>query len=267
MKDKEEKDKEEIREYIRKNYSEVARKGSEAGCCSAGCSCGGPQLNIIDVSRNLGYSENDCQAVPMEANMGLGCGNPIAIAMLAEGEVVLDLGSGGGFDCFLARQQVGETGSVIGVDMTPEMVKLARQNAARSGYNNVEFRLGEIEHLPVADNSVDVIISNCVINLSLDKQQVFNDAYRVLKPGGRISISDIVATAELPEILKDDLASRAGCIAGAEHVEKIRTMLQQAGFRNISMNPKDNSREIINSWVPGKKLEELVASYIIEAKK
>ncbi len=260
-------DKEEIREYIRKNYSEVAQKGSEGGCCSSGCSCGGPQFNIIDVSRNLGYSENDCQGVPLGANMGLGCGNPIALASLAEGEVVLDLGCGGGFDCFLARQQVGETGLVIGVDMTPEMVKLARQNAAKSGYNNVELRLGEIEHLPVADNSIDVIISNCVINLSLDKQQVYNDAYRVLKSGGRISISDVVATAELPDVIKNDLASRAGCIAGAEPVETIRTMLQQAGFQSINLIPKDNSWEIINSWVPGKNLGDFVASYIIEAKK
>jgi arsenite methyltransferase len=171
----------------------------------------------------------------------------------------------GGFDCFLARAQVGETGHVIGVDMTPEMVKLARENAQKSGYTNVEFRLGEIEHLPVADESVDVIISNCVINLSLEKEQIFKEAYRVLKPGGRISISDIVATAEMPEQIRQDLTMMTGCIAGAEHVENIRTMLQNAGFKDIKLTPKDNSREILKSWVPGRNVEDFVSSYIIEA--
>ncbi len=259
--------KEEIRDSVRKNYSEVALKGSKGGCCSGGCSCSGPQLNIKETALNIGYSESDCKDIPIEANMGLGCGNPVAIAALKEGEAVLDLGSGGGFDCFLARKQVGETGFVIGVDMTPEMIKLSRQNAEKSGYKNVEFRLGEIEHLPVADGAVDVIISNCVINLSLDKQQVFNEAYRVLKSGGRISIADVVATAELPESIKNDLASMAGCIAGAEYAENIRIMLQNAGFENISLFPKDNSNEIIKSWVPGKNVEEFVASYMIEAEK
>jgi arsenite methyltransferase len=199
--------------------------------------------------------------------MGLGCGNPIAIAALKAGETVLDLGSGGGFDCFLARRRVGEAGAVIGVDMTPDMIRLARANAEKSGYSNVEFRLGEIEHLPVADNAVDVIISNCVINLSLDKEQVYRDAYRVLKPGGRLSISDVVATAELPEPVKQDLKLLAGCIAGAEHADKVRLMLRDAGFVNIVLTPKDNSREIIASWVPGRNLEDYVASYIIEANK
>jgi SAM-dependent methyltransferase len=199
--------------------------------------------------------------------MGLGCGNPIAIAALKEGETVLDLGSGGGLDCFLARRQVGEKGFIIGVDMTPEMIKLARKNAEKSGYVNVEFRLGEIEHLPVADSSVDVIISNCVINLSLDKQKVFNEAFRVLKSGGRLSISDVVATAELPEQIRHDLTMMTGCIAGAEYVETIKNILQTAGFSNIRMIPKDNSKEIISSWVPNRNVEEFVASYIIEAEK
>lgn len=259
--------KEEVKDFIRKNYSRVALQGSAGGCCSGGCSCNGPQVNIKEAAFKIGYAESDFKDIPAQANMGLGCGNPIAIAALKAGEVVLDLGSGGGFDCFLARKQVGESGFVIGVDMTPEMIKLARQNAEKSGYKNVEFRLGEIEHIPAADGSVDVIISNCVINLSLDKQQVFNEAYRVLKPGGRISISDVVATAAVPESIKNDLASMAGCIAGAEYVENIRTMLQNAGFENIRLFPKDNSKEIIKSWVPGKNVEEFVASYMIEAEK
>jgi SAM-dependent methyltransferase len=259
--------KEDIREFIRNNYSEVAQKGSAGGCCGGGCSCSSPQVNIKDAAIKIGYSENDLNDVPMEANMGLGCGNPIAIADLKEGEVVLDLGSGGGFDSFLARKQVGEMGFVIGVDMTPEMIKLARKNAEESGYKNIEFRLGEIEYLPVADEAVDVIISNCVINLSLDKQQVFNEAYRVLKPRGRISISDVVATAEIPEHIKNDLTNVSGCIAGAEYVDNIENMLKNAGFVSIRMFPKDNSKEIIKSWVPDKNVEEFVASYIIEAEK
>jgi len=186
---------------------------------------------------------------------------------LKEGEVVLDLGSGGGIDCFLARRQVGETGHVIGVDMTPDMIKLARKNAEQSAYTNIEFRLGEIEHLPVANSSVDVIISNCVINLSLDKKKVFKEAFRVLKPGGRLSISDVVATAQLPQNIKQDLALIASCIGGAEYVEDIKTMLQNVGFKDIQMTPKDNSREIVKSWAPDKNIEDFVASYIIEAVK
>jgi len=199
--------------------------------------------------------------------MGLGCGNPLAIAALRSGETVLDLGSGGGFDCFLARKQVGPDGLVIGVDMTPDMVMLARQNAQKAGYDNVSFRLGEIEHLPVADDSVDVIISNCVINLALEKEQVFRDAFRVLKNGGRLSISDIVATAELPERIKNDLTMLSGCIAGAEYIENLHTMLLSAGFKDIRLEPKDNSRDILQTWVPGSKAEDYVASYIIEATK
>jgi arsenite methyltransferase len=260
-------DKEDIKEFIIKNYSDVALQGSTGGCCSSACCCSGQQINIKDASINIGYSESDLEGIPIESNMGLGCGNPIAIAGLKEGEIVLDLGSGGGFDCFLARKQVGESGYVIGVDMTPEMVKLARQNAEQSAYKNIEFRLGEIEHLPVADDSIDVIISNCVINLALDKQQVFNETYRVLKAGGRLSISDIVATEEIPDSIKNDLASWAGCIAGAELIDNIEIMLKNAGFENISLIPKENSDEIISSWFTGKNLEKLVASYIIEAEK
>lgn len=257
--------KEDIRDYIRKNYAQVANKGAGNGCCGGGCSCSGPSLNINEASIKIGYTEGDLLNAPIEANMGLGCGNPIAIAAIKEGEVVLDLGSGGGFDCFLAQRQVGDTGYVIGVDMTPDMIKLARKNAEDSGYTNIEFRLGEIEHLPVADNSVDVIISNCVINLSLDKQQVFREAFRVLKPGGRLSTSDVVATAQLPEKIKQDLSLIASCIGGAEYVDDIKQMLQNAGFKDIVMTPKNNSREIVKSWAPNKNIEDFVASYTIEA--
>lgn len=259
------KNKEEIRDFIRKNYAEVAKQGSEGGCCGGGCSCGGAPLDISEASIKMGYTEDDLSNVTGDANMGLGCGNPIAIAALKEGEVVLDLGSGGGFDCFLARQRVGESGYVIGVDMTPDMIKLARKNVEESEYTNMEFRLGEIEHLPVADNSVDVIISNCVLNLSLDKEQVFKEAFRVLKPGGRLSISDVVATTQLPENIKRDLALIASCIGGAEYVEDIKAMIEKSGFKNILLTPKDNSREIIKEWAPNKNIEEYVASYIIEA--
>lgn len=259
--------KEEIRDSIRKNYAEVAQKGSQGGCCGGGCSCSGPSLDIHETSSLIGYSEGDLLHAPTEANMGLGCGNPIAIAALKEGEVVLDLGSGGGFDCFLARAQVGVTGTVIGVDMTPDMIRLARDNAEESGYTNVDFRLGEIEHLPVADCTVDVIISNCVINLALDKEQVFQEAYRVLKPTGRLSISDVVATAPLPQNVKEDLSLIANCIGGAEYIETIEGMLRNSGFENIRMTPKDNSKEIIHSWAPDRSPEDYVASYLIEAVK
>ena len=260
-------DKNEKRRLIMKNYAAVANSQGANGCCGSGCSCSGTAVDARDVSRLLGYSEEDLNSVPDAANMGLGCGNPLAIAALKPGETVLDLGSGGGFDCFLARRQVGPEGLVIGVDMTPDMVMLARQNAQKAGYTNVSFRLGEIEHLPVADSTVDVIISNCVINLALDKEQVIQDAWRVLKIGGRLSISDVVATAELPEQIKNDLAMLAGCIAGAEYVENLRTMLEQAGFKDIRLTPKENSRDILSSWVPDSQAEDYVASYIIEATK
>lgn len=261
------KEKASIKEFIRKNYSQVAAKGSGEGCCSGGCSCSCVPTDISEASQRIGYSKDELVNVPLDANMGLGCGNPIAIAALKDGEKVLDLGSGGGLDCFLAREQVGKTGYVIGVDMTWEMVELARKNAEKSGYTNVEFRLGEIEHLPVADASVDVIISNCVINLSLDKEQVFKEAFRVLKPGGRLSTSDVVATAQLPEEVKQNLELVASCIGGAEHVEVIKEMLHHAGFEDIRLTPKENSSEIIKSWAPDMNIEDFVASYVIEAMK
>lgn len=259
--------KEKIRDYIRKNYAKIALKNSEDNCCDNGCCCGNSSIDINEASAYIGYTENDLNGVPKDANMGLGCGNPISIAKLKKGETVLDLGSGGGLDCFLARREVGEEGYVIGIDMTPEMIKLARKNVIESGCSNIEFRLGEIEHLPVADASVDVIISNCVINLSLDKRKVFSEAFRVLKSGGRLSISDVVATVKLPQDIKKDLAMIASCIGGAEYVEDLKDLLKKAGFINITMRPKDNSNEIVKSWVSEKNIEDYVASFIIEATK
>ncbi len=262
-------DREDIRDYIRNNYADVAQRSSAGGCCSSGCGCGcsGTPVDVSEVSAGIGYTEDDLASMPPEANMGLGCGNPITSAALKKGETVLDLGCGGGIDCFLARKRVGDTGHVIGVDMTPEMIKLARKNAQKAGYPNVEFRLGEIENLPVADDSMDVIISNCVINLSQNKKQVFKEVFRVLKPGGRLSVSDVVATAQLPKHIKQDPDLIAGCIGGAESIEDIRTMLRDAGFHDIRLTPKDNSREIIGSWAPGSGIENFVASYAIEAVK
>jgi ubiquinone/menaquinone biosynthesis C-methylase UbiE len=199
--------------------------------------------------------------------MGLGCGNPQAIAALRQGETVLDLGAGGGFDCFLAAKQVGSTGRVIGVDMTADMVSKARGNAAKLGASNVDFRLGEIEHLPVSDASIDVILSNCVINLSPDKAAVFREAFRVLKPGGRLAISDVVATKEVPTGLADSLASMAACIAGAAAVSTVRAMLAEAGFSDVAVDVSEQSRSFIREWVPGSGAEDFVASASIRAVK
>jgi SAM-dependent methyltransferase len=247
---------------VLENYSEVAKRGS-SGCGPATSCCGGGEI----VSTRFGYSEEDVASVPQGADMGLGCGNPQAIAALRPGETVLDLGSGGGFDCFLAARQIGETGRVIGVDMTPEMVRKARANAQKGGFANVEFRLGEIEHLPVGDGTVDVILSNCVINLSPDKPAVFHDAFRVLKPGGRLAVADVVATAELPEDIRDDMALRAGCVGGAAAIDELEQMLLATGFERIRIRPKDESREFIREWSPGRRIEDYVVSATIEAVK
>ncbi|MCK4573352.1 MAG: arsenite methyltransferase, partial [candidate division Zixibacteria bacterium] len=210
---------------------------------------------------------DEMTSVPDGANLGLGCGNPQAIANLKPGETVIDLGSGAGFDCFLAANRIGSEGRVIGVDMTADMIGRARENAEKGGYWNVEFRLGEIEHLPVADNSADVIISNCVINLSPDKASVFRDAFRVLKPGGRLAVSDVVATAELPEKIRNDMAMYSGCISGAASIDNLQKMMAEAGFENISIKPKNESREFIREWAEGSRIEDYVVSALIEAVK
>jgi len=260
--------KDEIRSAVREKYGKVAVAGqSGCGCSSSSC-CGTAHDALAeDISRGLGYSEDDVTAVPEGANMGLGCGNPQAIESLQPGETVLDLGSGGGFDCFLAARAVGDSGHVIGVDMTPEMINKSRRNAEKAGVGNVDFRLGELENLPVADGIVDVIISNCVINLSPDKEKVFSEAFRVLKKGGRLAISDVVATAELPDNLKNDMAFHTGCIAGASSVEALESILHRTGFGNIRINPKAESRTFIRDWMPGSKIEDYVISAIIEAVK
>lgn len=255
-----------IRGEVRKRYAEVA--AGKGGCCSSSsCSCSEQAIETIEDATRLGYSEEDLSTVPDGSNLGLGCGNPQAIAAMKPGETVVDLGSGAGFDCFLAVRQVGPSGLVIGVDMTPEMVSKARENARKGGYENVEFRLGEIEHLPIADNSVDVIISNCVINLSPDKAQVFREAYRVLKPGGRLAVSDVVATRPLSEQVKSNLAAYCGCIGGAALAADMEAMLAEAGFSSIRIQLNEASREFIKDWFPGSGVENEVVSAIIEAKK
>ncbi|MCU7922805.1 MAG: arsenite methyltransferase [Candidatus Thiodiazotropha sp. (ex Dulcina madagascariensis)] len=258
------------RQEVRQAYAKVAIADSENSACGNGSSCCGVSddsaINTL-ISTRLGYSLEDLAKAPVGADMGLGCGNPGAIASLRPGEMVVDLGSGGGFDCFLAAAEVGDEGGVIGVDMTPDMVSKARANALRGKYANVEFRLGEIEHLPIADDTADVIISNCVINLSPDKAQVFRDAFRVLKPGGRLAISDVVATTELPEAMRNDPQLIAGCMGNASLIEALEGLMREAGFISISIQPKDESREFIRDWAPGLGVEEYVVAATIEAVK
>ena len=222
----------EIRKSVRAGYAKIAKEGSS--CCNkSGASCCNSKQSARDISKSIGYSEEDINNAPDEANLGLGCGNPLALASLKEGETVLDLGSGAGFDCFLAANKVGEKGRVIGVDMTPEMLEKARENARKNNYTNVEFRLGEIESLPIPDNFVDIIISNCVINLSPDKNRVFQEAYRVLKPGGRLMVSDIVLTKELPDFIRSSVQAYIGCISGAMLEEEYLGAIEAAGFQDV----------------------------------
>jgi len=225
--------KEEVRKTVREGYAQVAKSGSS--CCAPQSSCCCSSNAATDISKKIGYSDQDIESVPDGANLGLGCGNPVALASLKEGEVVLDLGSGAGFDCFLAANIVGKTGKVIGVDMTPEMIEKARENARKGGYTNVEFRLGEIENLPTADNYVDAIISNCVINLSPEKDRVFRDAFRVLKPGGRLMVSDIVLMSELPDSIKKSVAAYVSCVAGAAMKDEYMENIKSAGFKEVTI--------------------------------
>jgi len=247
-------EKDKIRNEVRKTYGAMARHrvpccgtaptsgtqkrqslaGENATCCESTPGCGTSNLETA-ANQNVGYTDEQLAAIPEEAFLGLGCGNPTALASLRQGETVLDLGAGAGIDCFLAAKVVGETGRVIGVDMTAEMLDRARENAAKHHYANVEFRLGEIENLPVADGSVDAILSNCVINLSPEKQRVFAEAYRVLKPGGRMVVSDIVLLKDLPETIKDDVEAYVACIAGASRKEEYLAMIRDAGFRQIEL--------------------------------
>jgi len=246
-----------IRSQVRTAYAKVA---NGAGGCSVGC-CGTSGTG----SMAMGYSAEELAAAPAGADMGLGCGNPQAIAALRSGETVLDLGSGGGFDCFLAAKRVGRTGKVIGVDMTPEMVSKARANARKVEAMNVEFRLGEIEHLPVADGSVDVILSNCVINLCPDKAAVFRDAFRVLKAGGRLAISDVVALKEMPAELTRSVEAMTGCVAGSAETTYLEKILREAGFEEVRIVPRPESSAIIAQCMPG--AESYVASATIEGRK
>jgi SAM-dependent methyltransferase len=250
-----------IRAAVRQAYGAVATQDRQSGCCGSGSSCCGPGSS----SKQLGYTDADIAAVPEGADLGLGCGNPQIIAGLRPGECVLDLGSGAGFDAFLAAQQVGPTGHVIGVDMTPEMIDRANANAEKTGLVHVDFRLGKIEHLPVDDASVDVIMSNCVINLAPDKPTVYREAFRVLKPEGRLAISDVVAIAEIPAEIAADPAAFTGCVAGAASVAELEWMIAAAGFADVRIAVQEQSRTLIEEWRPGGGAEQFVASALIEA--
>jgi len=258
----------EIKDNIQETYSDLAIANDEGQCCGNLFSCcGAPGQVDVEYSEKLGYSKEEILSVPEGSNMGLGCGNPQALANLKIGEKVLDLGAGGGFDVFLAAKKVGISGKAIGVDMTSAMIKKARQNAEKHGIMNVEFLLGEIENLPLANSSVDVVISNCVVNLSLNKQKVFNEVFRVLKEGGRLAISDIVATQTLPDIIKNDLKMYSACIAGAMGIEELRNILYSAGFVDIVINVNYESRAFIKNWAPEKNAENFIASAQITANK
>ena len=276
--------KEKIKKYVRQIYGNVATRGGyrkdslmASSCCESdqpepgknqmSCGCGEKNLDADQMSAFLGYSKEDLESVPDGSNLGLGCGSPKTIASIKKGETIIDLGSGGGFDSFLAARETGDKGLVSGVDMTPEMVALARENKAKAKAENVEFRLGEIEHLPVENDLADLIISNCVINLSPEKHKVYKDAFRVLKPGGRLAISDIVALKELPETIKQDLSMVSACIGGAATIEDTKLMLKGAGFNNINITPKKVNQELIDEWLPGSRVGEYVVSAYIEAKK
>lgn len=276
-------DDETLREAVRARYRAIAtgeatlgegnksNADSDSCCCSSAPSSEPQQTDccssVESQASTLGYSADDIASVPDGANLGLGCGNPVAIASLRQGQVVLDLGAGAGFDAFLAAREVGPTGRVIGVDMTPEMVSKARANARNSGFTQVEFRLGEIEALPVADATVDVIISNCVINLCPNKRPVYQEAFRVLKPGGRIVVSDVVAREELSDDVKKDLALYSGCLSGATLISDLEKILADAGFTDVAIRPKGNSDEVITSWESKRGFEQKVFAAEVTAHK
>lgn len=270
-------DPETLREEVRRRYGSIAKGDStlndsdksEGGCCSPGSS-GNAQTGCCKVeeqAHTLGYSNVDLSGIPDGANLGLGCGNPVALASLQPGQTVLDLGAGAGFDAFIAARAVGPTGRVIGVDMTSEMVSKARANAKKGGYTQVDFRLGEIEALPVADASVDVIISNCVINLCPDKRAVYQEAFRALRPGGRLAVSDVVARAELPDEVKQDLSLHSGCLAGATAQADLVRILEEVGFADIVIRAKGNSDEVITSWESKRGFESEVFAAEVTATK
>ena len=262
--------KEEIKKVVRDGYAQIAKQGSS--CCGPAKPCCGGANTAQDISKSIGYTDEELENIPGGANLGLGCGNPVALASLREGETVLDLGSGAGLDCFLAAKKVGEKGKVIGVDMTPEMIDKARENARQGGYANVEFRLGEIENLPVADSSVDVVISNCVINLVPDKARAFKETFRVLKPGGRLMVSDIVVLTELPESIKNSIAGYIGCLSGAIMKDQYIEAVKEAGFKEVrvvdeTFYPVDSMADgptaiIKDSQIPPEKLAQYANSVL-----
>jgi len=263
---------EEIKKLVKEGYGKVASK--KHSCCDLG-SIHTQKIGFAEkISKKMGYTDEEISSVPEEANLGLGCGNPTALALLKEGDVVLDLGSGAGFDCFLAAKKVGRTGKVIGVDMTPEMIEKARGNAKKGNYENVDFRLGEIENLPVEDNSVDVIISNCVVNLSPDKRMVFKESFRVLKPGGSLMVSDIVLLKDLPDFIKNSEHAYINCIAGAVKKDEYIRAIKEAGFSEVtivdeislpfeSMDNDPAAKAIIEDLnIPVEKLEGIANSVV-----
>jgi len=260
-----------IREFVRERYGAIAEQddtaaGSRCGCGDRESSCCGGAAEAEDAEK-LGYAATDAAGVPAGADLGLGCGNPLALASIQPGEAVLDLGSGAGFDCLLAARQLHGTGRVIGVDMTPPMLAKARRNAAAAGLANIEFRLGEIEHLPVADASIDLVISNCVVNLSPEKAQVFREAFRVLKPGGRLAIADVVATKPVPARLRQKLEAIGACVAGAALIADLKSMLGEAGFRRVDIQPRETSRRIVAQWTEDRAVADFVVAAYLTAYK
>ncbi len=263
-------DKEKTQKIVKEAYGKTAQKQKSCGCC-------GPDTS--QYAKSIGYTDEELKSVPEESNLALGCGNPTALASLKEGEVVLDLGSGAGFDCFLAANRIGPKGKVIGVDMTPEMIEKARENAKNNGIENVEFRPGEIESLPVEDNSVDVVISNCVINLSADKPSVFQEIYRVLKPGGRVAISDIALLKELPQKIRENAEAYVSCLAGAILVDEYKKLVESSGLKEIKITEKNVSgcvetdtqdplgQAILEGLEEGESLEGYVVSLYVEGLK